>query len=202
MYKILIDNGHGTRKYTPNGKQSPDHSLYEGEWAREIAANIVDELKSYGFDAELVTPEDKDIPLSERVKRVNRYCGLYGRGNVLLVSVHCNAAGKEGKWMKARGWSAYTTPSITVSDSLADDLYWAARQVFGPELTIRADYSDGDPDWEENFYILKNTYCCAVLTENFFMDNRDDVKYLLSDKGKEECVTVHVSGIIAFLQKR
>lgn len=198
-FKILIDNGHGIE--TP-GKRSIDGRLREYAWAREVASMVVDELKSYGFDADLLTPEIKDVPLRERVDRVNRYCALYGRANVLLVSIHVNAAGDGSRWMNARGWSAYTTPSRTRSDDLADDLYWAARQVFGAPLTIRADYSDGDPDWEENFYILKNTYCCAVLTENFFQDNKEDVEYLLSKKGMEDIVTVHVSGIIAYLQTR
>lgn len=198
-FKILIDNGHGC---DTRGKRSPDGRLREYAWAREIAGRVVDELKSYGYDVDLVTTEEKDVSLKERVDRVNRYCSLYGRGNVVLVSIHVNAAGDGSKWMNARGWSAYTTPSRTKSDDLADDLYWAARQVFGAPLTIRADYSDGDPDWEANFYILKNTQCCAVLTENFFQDNKEDVEYLLSKKGKEDCVTVHVSGIVAYLQTR
>lgn len=198
-FKILIDPGHGAD--TP-GKRSPDGRLREYAWAREVAGKVVDELKSYGYDVDLVTTEEKDVSLKERVDRVNRYCSLYGRGSVVLVSIHVNAAGDGSKWMNARGWSAYTTPSRTKSDDLADDLYWAARQVFGASLTIRADYSDGDPDWEANFYILKNTQCCAVLTENFFQDNKEDVEYLLSKKGKEDCVTVHVSGIVAYLQTR
>ena len=43
---------------------------------------------------------------------------------------------------------------------------------------IRRDYSDGDPDWEENFYILSKTQCPAVLTENFFMDNKEDLSLI------------------------
>lgn len=198
-YKILIDNGHGC---DTAGKRSPDGRLREYAWAREVAPMVVKELCSYGFDAELLVTEENDVSLAERVRRVNAYCSQYGTSNVMLVSIHCNAAGDGTKWMNARGWSAYTTPSYTKSDDLASDMYWAARQVFGPELTIRADYSDGDPDWEANFYILKNTRCIAVLTENFFQDNREDVAYLLSDKGKEDCATVHVSGILAYLQKR
>ena len=197
--KILIDNGHGIETA---GKRSPDGRLREYAWAREVAKDIVDELNSYGFDAELVTPETKDVSLKERVARVNKYCSKYGKKNVLFISVHVNAAGNGKNWMNARGWSAYTTPSRTRSDDLADDLYWAARQVFGKDKTIRADYSDGDPDWESNFYVLKNTLCCAVLTENFFQDNKQDVEYLLSKQGKEECVTVHVSGIISYLQRQ
>ncbi|ROS80388.1 N-acetylmuramoyl-L-alanine amidase, partial [Muribaculaceae bacterium Isolate-039 (Harlan)] len=40
--KILIDNGHGNN--TP-GKCSPDQSLREYAYAREIAGRVVDALK-------------------------------------------------------------------------------------------------------------------------------------------------------------
>ena len=46
---------------------------------------------------------------------------------------------------------------------------------------IRRDYSDGDPDWEENFYILSKTKCPAVLTENFFIKFTDNGLYLITD---------------------
>lgn len=60
--------------------------------------------------------------------------------------------------------------------------------------------SDGDPDWEEGFYILRKTKCPAVLTENLFQDNKDDVDFLLSDKGKEAIVKLHVDGIVSYLK--
>ena len=61
--------------------------------------------------------------------------------------------------------------------------------------------SDGDPDWEENFYILQKTKCPAVLTENFFQDNKDDVDFLLSPDGKKKVIQVHVDGIIKYLSQ-
>ena len=64
---------------------------------------------------------------------------------------------------------------------------------------MRFDYADGDPDKESAFYILKHTNCPAVLTENLFQDNREDVDYLLSDAGKQAIVRLHVKGIIDYL---
>ena len=64
---------------------------------------------------------------------------------------------------------------------------------------IRTDYSDKDPDWEENFYILKHTLCPAVLTENFFQDNKEDVSYLLSLEGRNAIVKIHVEGIMNYI---
>lgn len=193
--KILIDNGHGEN--TP-GKQSPDRKLREYAYTREIAERIVQELLKQGYDAERIVKENIDVPLTERAKRVNAFCGNLGASNVILVSVHCNAAGS-GEWMKARGWSAYTSKGKTKSDSLADCLYESARMMFTGQR-IREDRSDGDPDWEENFYILRKTKCPAVLTENFFQDNHEDVAYLLSSEGKQAIVNVHVEGIINYIK--
>lgn len=193
--KILIDNGHGEN--TP-GKRSPDGKLREYAYTREIAERIVSELKQRGYDADRIVKEDTDVSLKERVKRVNDICRKFGSSNVVLVSVHCNAAANYG-WSKARGWSAYTSIGQTKADVLADRLYESARMLFTGQR-IREDRSDGDPDWEEGFYILKHTKCPAVLTENFFQDNKEDVDYLLSDAGKQAIVSVHVDGIINYIK--
>ena len=64
-------------------------------------------------------------------------------------------AGDGTKWMNATGWSCYTCKGQTESDRLADCLYKAAEQILKIQV-IRTDYArDGDPDWEENFYILR-----------------------------------------------
>jgi len=91
--------------------------------------------------------------------------------DTLLLSIHVNAAGNGNQWMTARGWSAYTFPGHSESDEIADCLYLAAEKNL-PGQKIRTDYSDGDPDLESSFYVLKHTLCPAVLTENLFMDNR------------------------------
>lgn len=202
--KILIDNGHGNN--TP-GKRSPysAHGIkpamdfYEYEWNREIAARIVDELLSMGYDAELLVPEENDVSLKERVRRINEFCDENGASNVIMISIHSNAMGDGSAWMKGRGWSAYTTKGKTVSDKLADFLYEEAERNF-KGMKIRKDFSDGDPDWESNFYICKKSRCAAVLTENFFYDNIEDLKYILSGEGKDAVVKTHVDGIVKYIE--
>ena len=225
--KILIDNGHGSQT---KGKRSPDGKLLEYAYTRELARRIVSILKSRGYDSELLVPEDNDIPLSERVRRVNEICLTYepscpshrhgrplhrhGRPrpaispsspaptgdllpNVILISLHINAAGDGSKWHTATGWSCYTCKGQTESDHLADCLYKAAEQILKNQV-IRTDYAiDGDPDWEENFYILRHSLCPAVLTENFFMDGLD-LEFLQSKAGKQAIVDTHVEGITEF----
>lgn len=193
--KILIDNGHGENT---KGKRSPDGTLREYLYTREIAQDVERELRSRGFEAERIVRESLDVALSERTRRVNETCGRFGASKVLLVSIHVNAAGNGEDWMEARGWSAYTHKGKSKSDKLADALYAAAEKNFVGR-PIRKDNSDGDPDWEENFYILTKTKCAAVLTENFFMDNEKDVQYLLSREGREAVVRTHVDGIINYI---
>lgn len=68
-----------------------------------------------------------------------------------------------------------------------------------PGRRIRTDFSDGDSDWEEQFYILRKSWFPAVLTENFFMDSRSDLEFLQSRAGKQAVVDTHVEGIVEYL---
>ena len=193
--KIFIDNGHGLMTA---GKRSPDGQFREPFYNREIAKRVVSDLRDRGLDAELLVPEDDDISLAERVRRVNAACFLLGKQNVILVSIHVNAAGNGSKWLNATGWSVYTCKGQTASDKLAECLCQAAIKNF-PGRRIRTDMSDGDMDWEENFYILRHSLCPAVLTENFFMDNHSDLEHLQSRAGKQAIIDTHVEAITEYL---
>lgn len=195
--KILIDNGHGIE--TP-GKRSPDGKFREYAWTRENARMICDMLQAEGYDAELLVPEETDVPLAERCRRVNEWCKKLGKENVLLVSMHVNAAGNGTRWCTARGWSIYTTKGITEADNLAECIWTMASRIFKRWGMVRA-YSNAKlgRDYEENFYILLHTYCPVVLIENFFQDNREDVDYLNSDSGKSCCAETVVEGIKLYL---
>jgi len=136
--------------------------------------------------------------LAERVRRVNAAGFLLGKQNVILVSIHVNAAGNGSKWLNATGWSVYTCKGQTAFDKLAECLCQTAIKNF-PGRRIRTDMSGGDMDWEEGFYLLRESLCPAVLTENFFMDCKTDLAYLQSVEGKRAIVTTHVEGIIEWL---
>lgn len=192
---ILLDPGHGSD--TP-GKRSPDGRFLEYAFNRDIAARVASKLTTLGLNTEIIVPELTDIPLKERVSRINSRCAALGKGNVILVSIHANAAGNGSKWMNARGWSCYTSKGDTAADALATCLCEAAAKYF-KDLRIRTDFSDGDPDFEESFYILRHTTCPAVLVENFFYDNPDDLRFLESEEGRELVTKVIVEGVTEYL---
>lgn len=190
--KILIDNGHGIN--TP-GKCSPDRRLLEYKWTREIASRLVDALRKEGFDARRIVTEETDISLTERVRRVNTLCAKHGVKNSVLISIHVNAAGN-GQWLNARGWCGYVAPNASSnSKNLARLLYdeAAKRGLKGNRAVPPEKY------WVGNFTIIKRTDCPAVLTENLFQDNKEDVEYLLSEKGRQTIVDLHLAALSRYL---
>ena len=195
--KILIDPGHGID--TP-GKRSPDGLFREYLWNRQVADLILEGLVSAGVDASLVVTETNDVTLRNRVNRVNTICNRLGASNVLLVSIHANAAGNGSAWMNAKGWSCYTSKGKTKSDQVAECLYDAFEEEF-QDRKIRKDMSDGDRDWEENFYVLQKSKCPAVLLENFFYDNREECAWMLQEETKRRIAGAAVKGIIKYIKK-
>lgn len=193
---ILIDNGHGNN--TP-GKRSPDGRLVEATYTREIASKVVSGLKRLGYNAELLTPEMYDVSLLERVHRVNVKCQSRGKDNVLCVSIHCNAASNGNEWREASGWEIWTSEGRTNSDDLADHFVAMAKRHFEGKKIREWKKEDGERDKEKNFTILSSTLCPAVLTENFFMDNKEDVVYLLSEEGKSAIIRCHIDAIISYI---
>ena len=195
--KILIDPGHGID--TP-GKRSPDGLFREYLWNRQVADLILEGLLSAGVDADLLVTETNDVSLRNRVNRVNTICNRLGASNVLLVSIHANAAGNGSAWMNAKGWSCYTSKGKTKSDQVAECLYDAFEAEF-QDRKIRKDISDGDRDWEENFYVLEKSKCPAVLLENFFYDNREECAWMLQEETKKRIASAAVKGIIKYIKE-
>ena len=191
---ILTDPGHGENTA---GKRSPDGRLLEWKYSREIAAEVVKRLKTMDYNAQQLVTEENDISLGTRCKRVNDICKHFGASNVLVVSVHCNAAGADGKWHDARGWQACVSLNASAkSKQLASYLFDAAQ---AQELKMRSP-KPGQKWWAQNLAICRDTNCPAVLTENLFQDNLSDVEFLLSDKGREAIVNLHVNGIINYIK--
>lgn len=195
--KILIDAGHGID--TP-GKRSPDGAFREYLWNREIADLVCEDLGIDGYNVSLVVTETNDIPLITRVNRVNAICNKYGTDDVILVSIHSNAAGNGKDWMNAKGWSCYTTKGDTKSDILAELLYDSFERSF-PDRKIRKDIQDGDRDWEENFYIIQKSKCPAVLIENFFYDNKEECHWLMQDAVKVRIAMAIEQGIKDYVRQ-
>jgi N-acetylmuramoyl-L-alanine amidase len=194
--KILIDNGHGE---DTAGKRSPEGgALREYKWAREMAVALETILKASGYDAERIVPEENDIKLSVRCRRVNAVCSKAGAKNVLLVSIHNDAAGDGSAWHDARGLTVHIAPNASSrSKTLATCIYDRALKAGEPVTGNRK--LGKDKYVVQSLAICRDTNCPAVLVENLFQDNKEDVAYLLSAEGKNTLLGVMYNGIVDYI---
>ena len=199
MITIIFGTAH---QKSIQGKGSPDGKFKEYKYSREVVKAASAILKDMGYqvfidieDDDLRVPQSRELSL--RCKIVNELVKQYK--DCIYVSIHVNAAASDGKWHEGTGWEVYTSVGKTKADELATCLYNAAKFNL-KEKKLRVDFSDGDADKEAHLYVLKNTNCPAVLTENFFQDNKKDVDYLLSDEGFHSIVRLHVEGILQYIK--
>lgn len=217
---VILGTAHGVNVL---GKRSPDKRLEEYAYSRKVVQELKRQLEADGYTvlvdiASDYVPPKQEQELKLRCDIVNALCKKYGKENCIYVSIHVNAAGGDGKWHMAGGWSAYTTVGKTKADDLAECLYDAARQrlwAYEESMNVcqangvgydqkqrpfRTDkISDGDSDLEKNYYVLAHTACPAVLTENLFMDNETDVDFMLDEQGFNAIVNLHREGIETYL---
>lgn len=192
--KVLIDNGHGEGTL---GKCSPDKRLREYAYCREIARRVSRQLSLQGIDAILITPEEKDVALRERVRRVNGWARKLGKENVLMVSIHNNASGADGKWHSARGFSVFISKNASEKSKRLARIFTenaTAMGLMGNRAVPKEKY------WVQSLAMTRDTFCPAVLTENLFQDNREDVDFLLSEEGKQAITKLHVDSIIQYIK--
>lgn len=191
--KVLIDNGHGEN--TP-GKCSPDKQLMEWAYTREIADMVAMGLRRLGVDVERIVRENIDVSLSERCRRANEIYKETGK-KAILVSIHCNAAGSGAAWMGAKGWSVFVSNNASENSKRLATCLGNAASSQGVAIRYQT------PNlmyWAQNLAMCRDTNCPAVLTENFFQDNKEDVEYLLSSVGKKTVAQIHIDGIMEYLK--
>lgn len=193
----ILDAGHGgviNNEYVTPGKRSPiwpDGSQYfEGVGNRNIVKLMRNRLIEKGIEnIDILDGTQEDVPLHDRVYKANQL--YYNDNRCVYVSIHSNGFTKES----AHGYSIYTSKGETRSDAFAD-VFYKNMSTYFPGHKARKDFTDGDPDKEANFYVIKKTNCPAVLIENFFMTNYRECKLLMDVSFVNRIVDCHVSSIV------
>ena len=205
MNKKIIILGTAHLRTTP-GKRSIDKRLYEYAYSREIITLLESELKRHGHtvyvDYRATEPNaqmksatakgEQSKELAYRVGIVNKLCKEYGTSSCVYVSIHVNAAKSDGKWHDASGFSVFVSMNASSKSRRLAKLFTQhakAMNLTGNRCVPSLGY------WQKNLYVLRNTLCPAVLTENLFQDNKADVDFLLSDQGRQTIVNLHLKAI-------
>jgi len=161
--KVLLDPGHGGKD--PGAVSA--NGLREADIALAVSNKLFAILQAMGVAVSATRVGDVYPTLAGR-------CALERQlAPDCFISLHCNAAVN----ITARGVEVWTSPGETAADPLATEIFQALRRSFSC-LLFRADYSDGDPDKEAPFYVLRNTKSPAVLVEMGFISNADDARWL------------------------
>lgn len=193
---VLIDPGHGV---DTKGKRSPDERLFEWKWAREFALMLDKRLKELGIASHIIVTEDKDVTLKNRCVRANtvaRNFKAFGY-DALYVSIHINAAGSDGQWHDARGCTTWIYTNGSSKSKKIGQIYASVSQ----EMKLTGNrWIPPTGYFTANYYVLKNTDMPAILLEHCFQDNKEDVDYLLSDKGKLDLLKWSEKSILQYME--
>jgi N-acetylmuramoyl-L-alanine amidase len=199
-YLYIFDPGHGglvDGKYQTAGKRSPKFAdgrvLFEGVNNRDNVIRIMKAFKENGLDCVDIVNSEYDVSLVERVKKANK---LSKERKCIYISIHSDANGDGVKWDQASGMSVFTSEGQTKSDIFASIVIDSLQENFLSTIKWRTNKTDGDEDQEENFYVLKNTDCPAILCELGFHTNEAETKRMMTLDYKNKIVDAMVASAI------
>ncbi|MDR1135881.1 MAG: N-acetylmuramoyl-L-alanine amidase [Clostridiales Family XIII bacterium] len=177
---VVLDPGHGAETA---GKKSPDNSLMEYEFNRDMAKRIKSHLERHGVEVLITTPDDKDLPLADRCKFANE------SDADIFVSIHANAFGNGDDWTSTKGWEIYIYKKGSYSEQLAKAIHSAAIPASGlADRGIKTGM----------YYVIANANMPAVLVEHGFYTNQDEIQLLKSNDFRERLAVMDAKGILNF----
>lgn len=184
---IYIDPGHSKTDPGAVGK----NGTKERDITLSVGLKLANYLRSSGFEINMSRKDNNDnLPSNisqDLVKRVQMANNFKADA---FISLHCNAATNSD----AKGFEIYTTPGQNNSDKLATKIFSRVKSTF-PNLTYRTDLSDGDPDKEANFYVIKHANCPATLIEMAFISNPEEEKMLNNPDFQDKMAFAIAQGI-------
>ena len=190
---VFVDAGHGgihpnTGRYTTGGKRFRHEQhigklhgngwFYEGVENRIIAEAYIQALSIHQIPYVRLYHPYEDTPLRARADVANYYLSK-GYGG-FCISFHSNASEAHS----TEGISIWTYPGQNKSDEIATNLFENLEKVFPKEWLLRQD-GDGDPDYEANFQIFRQTTMPCIMGEFFHFDHPADVLRLMNKTNQQ-----------------
>lgn len=177
--KVCLDAGHGIE--TP-GKRSPDGTLIEFEFNRDVTDRLKKILENHGVEVLLTCKDEHDKGLDIRCDYANDNEADY------FVSIHANA--HKEYWTDANGWEIYVVGKGGKAEQLAKAIHKHSIPALG--LKDRG-IKIGD------FQVLRDTDMPAVLIEHGFYTNKEECDILKTEEFRQKCAEADAKGILEFL---
>lgn len=179
MSKILVlDPGHGG---------SDPGAVGNGLREKDLTLDICKRIKKYlednytGIKVHMTRTTDKYLSLSQRAQFAN------SKKADLFVSVHINAGG-------GTGYEDFIHNSLSNSSTTAK-----MRDAFHGEIIKEQNFWRDRGKKKANFAVLRETKMAAILTENGFIDNKNDAEKLKKSSYLEKIAKGHAKGIVKAL---
>ncbi|MED3783154.1 N-acetylmuramoyl-L-alanine amidase [Geobacillus stearothermophilus] len=170
----VLDPGHGG--YDPgavrNGLREKDLTLKIALYTRDYIHELYEGVKVY-----LTRDKDVFVGLSERADFANRLNADH------FCSIHINAGGGKGFESYIYNGSYSSKPKTQ-----------ALRNVLHDTIVAETKFVNRGKK-EANLAVLRETKMPAVLTENGFIDNKDDANFLKSDANLRKIALAHAHGL-------
>src|SRR5699024_6935311 len=153
--------------------------LKEKDLILDIAKRMQTKLKNYNVKVVMTRTSDKYLTLTERANIANR------ANADLFISVHINAGGGTGFET-----FVYNGTNDTKTKQLQNSVHnGIMKQIGGVDRGKKS----------ANFAVVRQTNMPAVLTENLFIDRKEDAAKLKDSKFIDKVAQGHVDGIVAYL---
>ena len=182
-YIIAIDSGHGS---DTKGKQSPDGSLREWEFNKDIEKRLVALCQEQQINYFVVHLEDTDVPLSKRKLGIKRFLEVNKDVTLVGVSIHADAFENE----KANGFTLFykakngdkngSLASFRLASIIESTLIESYNKT-GISIKSRGVKASPIPDEIPSYFVLREYPGTWTLIEAGFMTNIKDCDYLKSE---------------------
>lgn len=181
---VILDPGHCI---DTAGKCSPDGAYQEYEFNWDMVLKIEAHLVRSGVKVRKTREK-----VTDESSLVNRVMVANNSGATLFYSCHSNAL--DDSWSKPKGCGFYIYGrggnAEKLAKSISDCIF--PKQTNDFKLRNRGIYT-------QNLYVLRKTTMPAVLVENAFHTNKDDVKLLQSQAFRRKMSEYTAEGICKYL---
>lgn len=191
-FTIVIDAGHGG---DDPGVKSPDGKHKESELALKITQAIQRLAPEYNINA-LMTRKDANYPggAADKTEGLRKRVEITNEASpIAFVSIHINNNGAKGFQNDHSGIEAY------VANKRQDDPGKAAASAILQELSgVYKTAQDLKFRKDMGVYVLDENKCASVILECGYMNNRQDLEFMINEANQEKMARAILKGLVTY----